>query len=105
VSLDTNRKFVAYPAKIVLHCVSGSPRGLDVLVESFLADGVKLVCVVGRDAAHVEDLVDEIVVGDGSDKERFILTSSHPGESLRDTLEFAQTFTDEYGDEVQVVEV
>jgi len=74
-------------------------------VEAFLRDGVKFVGVVGVDAAHVEDLIDELVVGDGSDNERFILTSSHEHESLDEAVQFARNLTGEYAGEVQVVDV
>ena len=61
--------------------------------------------VVGKDAARIEDLVDEVVVGDGSDDSRFILTSNHEGESLEQALEFARNLSSEYGIGTQVVEV
>jgi hypothetical protein len=39
-------------------------------------------------------------------QDRFILTSSHPGESIADAIEFARLLTDEYaGEDVQVVEL
>ena len=94
-----------YAPRIVLHSLSGAPNGIDALVEAFLKDGVKFVGVVGKDAARIEDMVDEAVVGDGSDHSRFLLTSSHEGETLEEALEFAQMLSDEYGSGVQVVEV
>jgi hypothetical protein len=103
-SLDLNEN-VAYGKKIVLNCRSQSRAGLDDLVESFIRDGVKFVGVVGVDASHVEDIIDEIVVGNGSDTDRFILTSSHENGSLQDALEFARGLTGAYAGEVQVVEV
>jgi len=70
-----------------------------------LKDGVKFVGVVGKDAARIEDLVDEVVVGDGSDASRFLLTACHEGETLEDALEFARSLSSEYGEGLQVVEV
>jgi hypothetical protein len=95
---------MAYARKIVLHCPRGYRTELDGLVEKFLADGVAFVGVVGEDCSRVEDVIDELVVGDGS-KERFLLTSSHPDESVEEALEFARMLSDEYSGEVQLVEL
>ena len=94
-----------YGPKVVLHCRSRARPHLDELVAAFLRDGVKFVGVVGVNASYVEDLVDELVVGDGFDPNRFILTSSHEGESLEEALEFARNLSDDYEGEVQLVEV
>ena len=94
-----------YASRIVLHSLSGKPEGIDALVEAFLKEGVKFVGVVGKNAAHIESLVDEVVVGDGTDDSRFLLTASHEGESLEDAVKFAQTLSDEYGKGLQIVEV
>lgn len=92
-----------YAPKVVLNCTSGSKRELDQLVEQFIADGVRFVGVVGLECALVEDMVDWLVIGDGSDSGRYILTSSHPGESLQDAIDFARALSDEYPGEPQVV--
>lgn len=77
---------------------------LDQLVEQFIADGVKFVAVAGTDCAVIEDIIDELVVGDGSDETRFILTSSHPGESLEEVIQFARSISEGIG-EPQLVEI
>jgi hypothetical protein len=92
-------------SKIVLHCPNGEPPGLDALVETFLKDGVIFVGVVGKDASRIEDIIDEIVVGDGSDDTRTLLTSSHERQTLEQALNFAQMLTGEFAGDVQVVEV
>lgn len=94
---------MTYAPKIVLHCPNGYRMGLDSLVEQFLADGVKFVGVVGEDCARVEDIIDEIVVGDGTGPARFILTSSHPGESVADVVDFARHISTAGDGEAQVV--
>ena len=94
-----------FQSKVVLHCPSGKPAGLDALVETFLKDGVKFVGVVGKDASLIEDIIDEILVGDGSDETRQILTSSHEDETIKEALEFVRTLTGEYAGEAQLVEV
>ena len=96
---------MTYGKKIVLHCPSGDKPVLDQMVEDFLNDGVLFVGVVGRDCEKVEDIIDELVVGDGSKPGRFILTSSHPDESLADAVEFAESLSDDFSGKVQVVEL
>ena len=102
-SLGVNE--MAYAAKIVLNCRSHRRPDLEPLVETFIRDGVKFVGVPGVDAAHVEDLIDELVVGDGSDPDRFILTSNHEDTSLDEAVEFARNLTGEYAGGVQIVDV
>jgi hypothetical protein len=71
------------------------------LVEEFIQHGVAYVGVAGKDCARIEEIIDELVVGDGSDEGRFILTSSH--ESLEEAVEFASSLNDEYSGEVGVI--
>ncbi len=95
-----------YSKKIVLRCQSGATLRLEQLVEDFLQDGVLFVAVVGLECDRIEDIIDEHVVGDGTDEDRFILTSSHPGATVEETVAFARCLAGRYaGDVVQVVEL
>ena len=78
-----------YPPKIVLCAPLTDKEALEPFVEKCLRDQVVLIAVVGDGCRHVEDLIDEITVGDGSDQSRFIVTTSHPTESIEAVLEFA----------------
>ena len=80
---------------------------------AWLANLSRRLCPAGRNVYRgrgtrlrpVEDLIDEIVVGDGT-SDRFILTSSHPNETVADAVAFAKSLTGQYeGEEVQVVEI
>jgi hypothetical protein len=95
---------MSYAQKIVIHSKSGATNALEALVEQFISDGVRFVAVAGKDCALMEDIIDEIVVGDGSDNTRFILTSSHPGESLEEVMQFARIITEGTG-EPQLIEL
>lgn len=88
----------------MLHCPHGYQPGLEVLVSEFVREGVRFVGVVGHDCSRVEDIIDEILVGDGTRKPCFVLTSSHPGETLAQAVEFARSLTDPYAGKVHVVE-
>jgi len=103
--LTLELKPVAYANKIVLHCPAGYKMRLDALVEDFIRDGVMFVGVVGEDCSRVEDIIDELVVGNG-DRDYDLLTSSHPSESVEEAVAFAKSLALEFeGQEVQVVEL
>ena len=102
-SFGVGYRAMKYSEKVVLQCPAGYRMGLDALVEQFVADGVKFVAVVGQDCGQVEDIIDELVVGDGTDLSRFILTSSHPDETIEDVVDFARCVSSAGDGEAQVV--
>jgi hypothetical protein len=53
----------------------------------------------------VEDQIDDLIVADGSDEARFIVTSSHPGESFAEVYEFARMWSSDGDPSVQVVKL
>ncbi|HWQ92539.1 MAG TPA: hypothetical protein VN673_12775 [Clostridia bacterium] len=92
------------PKKIVLHCPRGYEPRLDALVEELVRDGVVFVGVVGPDCAKVEDIIDELVVGDGS-RGYDLLTSSHPEETIEQAVAFAHSLSGDLKGDVQIVEL
>ncbi len=76
--------------------------GLEPLVEEFIKAGVIFVAVVGKDCTKVEEIIDELVVGDGS-RAYDLLTSSHPNESVDEALEFARSLSLNFAGPVQLV--
>jgi light-regulated signal transduction histidine kinase (bacteriophytochrome) len=92
-----------YAAKIILHSPLADPARLESFVEACLADRVALIAIVGNDADKLEDLIDEIVVGNGSDQRRFIVTTSHRDESLDEVLNFVACY--DAGADAQVEQV
>lgn len=90
--------------KIVLHVRSGDVARLDDLVRTFIADGVKFVAVAGQDCAAIEDRIDDLVIGDGSGS-RFVLTTSHPGETLDEVIAFARMLTVDHAGDIELVEL
>lgn len=75
--------------KIVLELPISDEALLPAFVEKCLARNVSLIAVLGDGCERIEDDIDWLIVGDGSDKSRFITTSSHPGETLDQVVEFA----------------
>jgi len=60
------------------------------------------VAVVGKDCATIEENIDELCVGDGSNPYS-MLTSSHPEETLEQAIAFAQSMTGEFSGDIEVV--
>ena len=89
--------------KIILQLPVSDEALLDGFVERCLRESVSLIAVVGPDCARFEDLIDEIIVGDGSDPNRFICTTSHPDETFRDVMDFAEGWEMERSDPVDEV--
>ncbi|MDO9587852.1 MAG: hypothetical protein Q7J13_07935 [Brevundimonas sp.] len=68
------------------------PERLAPFVEQCLIDRVELIAVVGDGCVEIEDQIDDLVVGDGSDTDRYVTTSSHPDEPLADALNMAEVW-------------
>jgi hypothetical protein len=95
---------MSHPKKIVLHCQEGYTPRLNSLVEEFIRDRVTFVGIVGKDCAKVEEIIDEIVVGDG-ERDYNLLTSGHPNETVEEAVCFAESLTGEFAGMVHVIEV
>jgi hypothetical protein len=94
---------MAAPRKIVVHSISGLRPEFSALVADWIKEGVVFLGVVGVDAAKLEDIADDVAVGDGSDP-YFLLTTSHPGETLALFVEFAELLSLEHDVPVRVIE-
>jgi hypothetical protein len=94
-----------YARRVILHAPPWNAQSLVDFVECCLRDGVVLVCVVGDDCRRVEDVIDELVVGDASDERRYIITTSHPNESLDEVRDFATMWKLDVDPEEPVQEV
>ena len=92
-----------YAPKLVLELPLSDEQALEPFVEACLRDGVSLIAIVGEGASRIDDLIDELVVGDGSNPSRFITTTYHAGEPIGHVVEFARTWEAELGGEVQQV--
>ena len=78
--------------KIVLALPISDEAALATFVEQCIARNVSLIAVHGEGCEQIEDEIDWLIVGDGTDDSRFITTSSHPGETLEEALEFAKAW-------------
>lgn len=88
---------MSYQPAVVLALPLSAREKLEPFVEACLADAVALIAVWGEGCRAVEDLIDEIVVGDGSDGSRFLTTSAHESETLDEVREFAGSWVTKDG--------
>ncbi|RZN17757.1 hypothetical protein [Bradyrhizobium sp. Leo121] len=96
---------MSYASRVILHLPLSNEDLLSAFVEPCLRDKVALIAVVGEGAARIEDIIDELVVGDASDDTRFVTTTSHSNESVEEVLEFAGWWNDERDRPVQIVKL
>ena len=89
--------------KIVLVCGPETEARLPDFVERCIRDGVKLVASVGLGCQGVEEAIDWLVVGDGADHDRFLVTTSHPDAAVEDAIHFAAVLYSDPPGEPQVV--
>ncbi len=82
---------MTYAGKIILHAPSPNSVALEEFVETCLKEKVALICIVGEHCELVENVIDELIVRDTSNSNRFITTSSHKNESIEDVVQFANT--------------
>jgi hypothetical protein len=94
---------VTYARKILLHSPVADESQLNAFVEQCLKDDVSIIAVFGPESRRIEDIIDEIVVGDGSDPDRFVCTTSHSEEPLDDVLNMLKYWELESGDPIQEV--
>ncbi len=56
---------------MVLQLPISNPDLLPSFIETCIRDGVALIAIVGEGCRDMEDIIDELIVGDGSDQSRF----------------------------------
>lgn len=83
-----------YPPRVVLRLPLSKRWALGEFVEACLRDQVLLIAICGPGCVEMEDEIDALVVRDGSDEERFVVTTAHPDESIEDVIEFASNWID-----------
>ncbi len=90
--------------KIVVHSTSGLDRDISDLARGWVSEGVKFIVVVGRDASELEEAIDWVCIGDGTDSYEMLTASLGAEEGISDALELAATISDEYGESTSIVE-
>jgi hypothetical protein len=96
---------MSYAPTIVLQLPISNPALLPSFVEACIRDGVALIAVVGNGCSEIEELIDELVVGDGSDKSRFIVTSCHPSETVEEVMRIVSLWETAQSQAVELVKL
>jgi hypothetical protein len=96
---------MATAKKIVLVSKTGYDASNNELLRGLIARRIGLFCAVGHECERWEEMMDELVVGPTGECVWHVTTTSHPGETTSEVIEFARAFRlDEPGD-VEVIEV
>lgn len=78
--------------RIIVHCKQDQLPELEAHVAAWIRDGVKYVGIVGPNASAIEEAIDDLCVGNGSNA-YFMMTASHAdGETISDAVELAESF-------------
>ena len=85
---------MSYAPRIVLRLPLANPTALPDFIDACLRDKVVLIAIAGPGCAEMENVIDDLIIGDGTDESRFIATSSHPGETMQDVVDFASIWSD-----------
>lgn len=94
--------------KVVLQTTVDRDGTHDRFLESLITEGVQLLCVVGKDRERWHDVMDEIIVGEGSEsRDHSIITTWHVDEALQEVVDFARNFeiSDDDGKEPKVITI
>jgi hypothetical protein len=84
---------MARARKIILRAPVSDERELAPFVEQCIRDGVVLIAIVGPGSTELEERIDWLIVGDGSDPSRYgLCTTSHPDEDYEDVVLYADVF-------------
>lgn len=94
---------MTYARKVVLLLPLSDSAALKPFVEQCLRDEVALVAIVGENADEIEDRIDDLLIDDGSDPNRFFVTTSHMDETIEDVVFFARSFDADEGGEIQQI--
>lgn len=88
--------------KVVLHSQSGYDAKHDEVLQKLIDEKVLLFCTVGKDCELWHDIMDEIFVGYGEERDFHMDTTWHEDETLEEVIEFAKSYEIENIDNEQV---
>lgn len=91
--------------KVVLVSNQGYDPRYDDVLRDLVARRIELFCAVGVECELWEEVMDELLVGPRGDYEHHVTTTSHPGESVAEVVEFARGFALDRPSDLEVIEV
>jgi len=93
--------------KVVLFSTSGYAEKHDALLNLLIDEKILLFCAAGKDCELWHDIMDELFVGFGEERDFFMMTTWHTDESLEDVIGFAKSYDIEGIDneKVEIIQV
>lgn len=89
--------------KVIVISESGFCDAMAQALENIIAREPRLIAILGNDCEKLEDLSDQICLGYGSNPQQ-IVTTSHPGESLEEVINFTKSFDqDQLGERYEIL--
>lgn len=79
--------------KVILFSKNGYSEEYDTLLNRLISEKILLFCAVGKDCELWHDIMDELIVGDGTTELDFdMITTWHENETLDEVIQFAEDF-------------
>jgi hypothetical protein len=93
--------------KVVLFSKNGYAEKYDALLNRLIDEKVLLFCAVGKDCELWHDIMDELYVGFGDERDFLMITTWHNDENLEEVIEFAKNWNVEGIDNesVEIIEI
>lgn len=95
---------MTYAPKVILKLPMADPDLLPAFVENCVRDKVELIAIWGPKCSETEGTIDLLLLGDGTDECRFIVTTSHDDETLEDVINMVQCWSTKVDcDAIQII--
>ncbi len=78
--------------KVILNSKNGYSESNIELLNNLIDKKILLFCTVGKDCELWHDIMDELFIGFGEDRDFFMITTWHKNESLENVIEFAKNY-------------
>lgn len=91
--------------KIVLVSRSDYEARHDHLLQNLVDRKIILFCAVGRDCEAWEDAMDWMCIGPDGESRGFVVTTSHPDESIEEVISFAEDWILDEPSSVEIMEI
>lgn len=93
--------------KVILHSKINYSEKYDELLNQLIEEKTLLFCAVGKDGEIWHDVMDELYVGYGEERDFFMITTWHNDEELYEVVEFAKSYDIEgiNNEEIQIIEI
>lgn len=75
--------------KIILHSQNRYETKHDEILQKLINEKILLFCTVGKDCELLHDIMDELIVGNGTTELDFdLITTWHPDETIEEVIEY-----------------